>query len=181
MDFMEQIDSRKVLHGGGNFTGSDEAYTPLYGVKPIIKYIPKDAVVWTPFDTSESEFVKEISKTHKVIYSHIDNNQNFFTYEPLEHWDMIISNPPFKSKRLFFERALSFNKPFALLMTVAWLNDAAPNQLFKEIDLQLLMFNKRIKFTNPDNRPNNKVTFSSAYYCNNILPKQIIMEDLDVC
>ena len=96
---MSNIDSRKVLHGGGNFSGSDEAYTPLYGVKPIIKYIPSDAVIWCPFDTSESEFVKEISKTHKVIYSHIDSNQDFFTYESHEHWDMIISNPPFKCKK----------------------------------------------------------------------------------
>ena len=178
---MSNIDSRKVLHGGGNFSGSDEAYTPSYGVKPIIKYILIDAVIWCPFDTSESEFVKQLSKTHNVIYSHIENNQDFFTYEPHEHWDMIISNPPFKDKRKFFERALSFNKPFALLMSVTWLNDAAPNQLFKDIDLQLLMFNKRIRFSNPDNRANDKVTFSSAYYCNNILPKQIIMEDLDVC
>ncbi|MDQ7066705.1 MAG: sugar-phosphate nucleotidyltransferase [Sulfurimonas sp.] len=174
------IDNRN-LFTDGSYAGSDEAYTPSYGVKPIIKYLPIDAVVWCPFDTVESEFVKQISKTNKVIYSHIKSDQDFFTYEPHEHWDMIISNPPYKDKRKFFERALSFNKPFALLMTVSWLNDAAPKELFKDVDLQLLLFNKRIKFTNPDNRVNNKVTFSSAYYCNNILPKQIVMENLDVC
>ncbi|WP_415398492.1 sugar-phosphate nucleotidyltransferase [Sulfurimonas sp. CS5] len=177
---MPSIDNRN-LFTDGRHVGSDEAYTPSYGVKPIIKYIPSHAVVWCPFDTSESEFVKQISKTNKVIYSHIDDDKDFFTYEPHEHWDMIISNPPFKNKREFFQRALSFNKPFALLMTVAWLNDAAPKELFKDVDLQLLMFNKRMKFANPDNRINNKVTFSSAYYCNNILPKQIVMEELDVC
>ena len=65
---------------------------------------------------------------------------------------MIVSNPPFTDKRKFFERALSFNKPFALIMT-NWLNDSAPKQLFKDKDLQLLMFdNKRMKFVSPDGK-----------------------------
>ena len=42
------------MFSGGN---NDECYTPDYGVKPILKYIPKDAIVWCPFDTEESEFV----------------------------------------------------------------------------------------------------------------------------
>ena len=170
------IDSKKVLYASG---GGDEAYTPSYGVKPILKYIPKDVKVWCPFDKAESEFVKQISQTHIVEYSHIDEGKDFFTYEPF-HWDVIVSNPPFQNKRKFFERALSFNKPFALIMTNAWLNDSAPKQLFKDKDLQLLMFDKRMKFTAPDGRPNNKITFSSSYYCWNFLPKQIIMEELDM-
>jgi hypothetical protein len=160
-------------HGGG-----DEAFTPAYGVRPILKYIPKNATVWCPFDTEESNFVKLISQQNTVTYSHIQYNQDFFTYEPPE-WDVIVSNPPFTKKRKFFERALSFNKPFALIMTNTWLNDSAPKQLFKGKDLQLLMFDKRMKFIT-DGRPNDKITFSSSYYCWNFLPKQIIMEELNV-
>ncbi len=168
------MDSRKVLY---NKVGNDENYTPFYGVEPILKYIPRGAVVWCPFDTPESEFVKQISNQNKVVFSHIDESKDFFEYEP-ENWDIIVSNPPFKNKKLFFLRALSFNKPFALLMTLAWLNDSAPKKIFKDKALELLMFDKRIKFTNPDGRPNNKITFSSAYYCHDFLPKQIIMEEL---
>ena len=168
------INSRKVLYSKGS---NDECYTPNYAVKPILEFIPKYKIVWYPFDKEDSEFVKQISKTNKVIYSHIDNNQDFFSYEP-KKWDIIISNPPFTNKRKFFERALSFNKPFALIMTNTWLNDAAPKQLFKDKDLQLLMFDKRMKFTSPDGRDNNKITFSSSYYCYNFLPKQIIMKQL---
>ncbi len=40
------------------------------------------------------------------------------------------------------------------------------------------MFDKRMKFHSPDGRPNDKITFSSSYYCWNFLPKQIIMEEL---
>jgi hypothetical protein len=62
----------------------------------------------------------------------------------------MISNPPFTNKRKIFERALSFGKPFALLMTNTWLNDAAPKQLWKDKELQLLMFEKRVHFIKPD-------------------------------
>lgn len=171
------LDSSKLMYSEGN---NDECYTPSYGVTPILKYIPKDVVVWCPFDKQESEFVKQISKHNSVIFSHLDNNQDFLQWEPEKHWDVIVSNPPFTNKRKFFERALSFNKPFALIMTNTWLNDSAPKQLFKDKDLQLLMFDKRMKFHSPDGRQNDKITFSSSYYCWNFLPKQIIMEELIV-
>ena len=173
---VQELDSGKLMYSGGN---NDECYTPDYGVKPILKYIPEGAIVWCPFDTEESEFVKQISKQNEVEYSHISTGHDFFDYEP-DEWDMMVSNPPFTNKRKYFERALSFNKPFALIMTNTWLNDSAPKQLFKNKDLQLLMFDKRMKFISPDGRDNDKITFSSSYYCYNILPKQIIMEELDV-
>ena len=174
---VKELDSGKLMYSSGK---NDECYTPAYAVKPILKYIPEGSTVWCPFDTDKSEFVKQISKEHNVIYSHLSYKEDFFQWEPMIEWDMIISNPPFTNKRKYFERALSFNKPFALIMTNTWLNDSAPMKLFKDKDLQLLMFDKRMKFNSPDGRPNNKITFSSSYYCYNMLPKQIIMEELDV-
>jgi len=168
------MDVKSLMYSAGS---NDECYTPAYGVEPILQYIPKGATVWCPFDTEESEFVKQISKQNEVVYSHIFTGQDFFEYEP-DHWDVIVSNPPFTKKRNYFERALSFNKPFALIMTNTWLNDSAPKQLFAEKDLQLLMFDKRMRFLNPDGRPNDKITFSSSYYCWNFLPKQIICSKL---
>lgn len=173
------MNSQAILY---NKTGNDEAYTPDYAVKPIVKYIPKDSVVWCPFDKPNSEFVKILSLTNKVIYSHIDDGEDFFNYEPKEHWDCIVSNPPFKGKRQFFERALSLNKPFALIMTNTWLNDAYSKKVYMEAgkQMQLLMFDKRIKFNNPYGKPNNKITFSSSYYCCDFLPKDLICEELVV-
>lgn len=162
---------KDVLYSKGK---NDECYTPSYGVTPIIQYIPKDAKVWCPFDTKDSEFVKQISQSHSVVYSHINEGQDFFNYEPY-HWDVIVSNPPFTNKRKFFERALSFNKPFALIMSNTWLNDSAPKQLFKDKDLQLLMFERRMEFVQPNGVTTGKVTFSSSYYCWDFLPKQLIM------
>lgn len=171
------MNSKEVLYSVGN---NDECATLAYAVKPILKYIPPHYAVWCPFDTEESEFVKQIwANGNKVIYSHISEGKDFYEYEPEKHWDCIISNPPFTNKRKIFERALSFNKPFALIMSNTWLNDSAPKQLFKDRDLQLLMFDKRMKFSN-NGIIQNKITFSSSYYCWNFLPKQIIMEELKV-
>lgn len=151
------LSSSQILYSSGK---NDECFTPRYAVEPIIKYIPRDKIIWCPFDTADSEFVKMLTeKGYNVTYSHISQGQDFYTYEP-DKWDIIISNPPFTNKRKIFERALSFNKPFALLMTNTWLNDSAPKQLFKDKDLQLLMFEQRIEFNNMK-----KITFSSSYYC----------------
>lgn len=150
-----------------------------YAVKPILKYIPKNAVVWCPFDTENSEFVKQIRASgNKVIATHISNGQDFYTYEPTEHWDCIISNPHFSNKRKTFERVLSFNKPFVLIAPNTWWNDAAPCQLFKDRDLQILSFNYRMKFEN-HGKIEKKITFMSEYWCWNFLPKQIIFEELE--
>jgi hypothetical protein len=166
------LNSKDILYSKGN---NDECYTPEYAVLPILEFTEqfKNKIIWCPFDTEESNFVKILKNNgFHVVYSHIRDNQNFYNYQP-EQWDVIISNPPFSNKKEIFERALSFDKPFALLMTLTWLNDSGPKKIFYEKDLQLLMFDKRILFDN-----NNKITFSSAYYCYNFLPKQIIMRNL---
>ena len=156
---------------------NNEFHTPDYAVMPLLEFMEpyKDKIIWMPFDTSDSEFVKIFTKHgYKIVYSHVSTGQDFYKYEP-ENWDLAISNPPFENKRHIFQRLLDFDKPFAMLMTLTWLNDAAPKILFKDKDLQLLMFNQRIKYQNNGEQ---KINFSSAYYCYNFLPKQIIMRSL---
>ena len=173
------INSQKVLYSAGK---NDEMHTPSYAVVPILKFIKPEWVVWCPFDTKESEFVRLISKTNKVIFSHIGEGQDFYNYEPTQHWDCLISNPPFTNKRQIFERALSFGKPMALLMSNTWLNDKYSKWVFYEArrDMQLLLFDKRIKYSNPEGVVENKITFSSSYYCSDFLPRDIIIEKLDI-
>ena len=183
-----KIDSQKILYDAGNYKDSDLKFTPDYGVNPILKYVAlhtlmknEELIVWCPFDTDKSQFVKQISQLDnvQVVHSHIDEGKNFYDYEP-EKWNILVSNPPFTNKRFIFERALSFNKPFALLMSLTWLNDSAPKKLFMEKELQLLMFDKRIKFIDGNGDIDERITFSTAYYCYDFLPKQIIMERLNV-
>ena len=168
------IDSQNILYAKGN---NDECYTPQYAVEPLLEYLPKNKIYWLPFDKDNSAFAQVLANNgYYFINTHIEYGQDFYNYEPKE-WDIIVSNPPYTNKRKIFERAISFNKPFALLMSNTWLNDSAPKQLFAEVDLQLLMFDKRIKYSN-NSIVNDKITFSSSYYCRNLLPKQILMKAL---
>jgi hypothetical protein len=163
--------SNEILYSRGN---NDECYTPDYVVEAILPYLDKSKVYWLPFDRDDSAFVRVLKVNgFKYINSHIDYGQDYYEFEPA-HWDAMLSNPPFTNKRLIFERALQLGRPFALLMSNTWLNDAAPKDLFMNKDLQLLMFRNRIKFTN-NGVINNKITFSTSYYCYNFLPKQILI------
>lgn len=175
---MQEQDSRSILYSTGK---NDECLTLSYAVLPIIKYIPKGKIIWCPFDKEDSEFVKcLVLAGFDVIFSHIDYGQDFYTYEPQDQWDIIISNPPFTNKRKIFERAMSFNKPFALVMSNTWLNDSAPKKIFLDSNkqLQLLLFDKRMLFEN-NGEIGKKITFSSSYYCYNFLPKDLIIETLN--
>lgn len=160
---------------------NDECYTPAHGVEPLLEFLPafNNKIIWCPFDDESSEFVKILQKNQfKVVYSHIKFGQDFYTYEP-DEWDLIISNPPFTGKRHIINRALSFNKPFALLQPLPCLNDKYPKNLFFEQgkDLQILMFEERMTFKNQPGKKEEKINFSSAYFCWNFLPQQIIIRD----
>lgn len=153
---------------------NDECYTPRYGVEPLLEFLEpfKDKIIWCPFDDETSEFVKVFTEYgYNVVYSHIKYGQDFFQYEP-EKWDILISNPPFTNKAEIFRRALSFKKPFALLMTMTWLNDATPANVFQDRELQILTFNQRMQFKNQ--RQDRKINFLSGYFCHNFLPKNFI-------
>ena len=161
------MDSGKILYSAGK---NDECFTPRYVVEAILPYLDRSKTYWLPFDTEESEFVRVLRDNgFSFVRSHMEDGLNYFEYEP-EHWDAILSNPPFTGKRAIFERALSFGKPFALLMSNTWLNDSAPKVLFMERDLQLLLFRNRIHFNSL-----HKITFSSSFFCCDFLPKQIII------
>lgn len=94
----------------------NELFTPYYAVDPIVKYLPKEKVIWCPFDEEWSAFYKHLSELgYQVIRSSLIDGKDFFTYEP-ENWDIIVSNPPFSIKDKVLKRLYSFQKPFAILL-----------------------------------------------------------------
>lgn len=159
---------------------SDEVYTPAYAVKPILKYIKKDAVVWCPFDTEQSEYVKMIRAAgHKVIATHIDSGNNFFFYEPEEKYDCIISNPPFSIKDDILQRLNELEKPFAMLLPVPVIQGQKRFEYMR--DCQILTFDKRINYYMDASRTavQKGVSFGSLYLCKDFLPRDLIFEKLE--
>ena len=160
---------------------SDEVFTPFYAVEPIVKYIPKTATVWCPFDKEWSAYVQLFKEQgYNVIYSHIDDGANFFVYEPEEHYDVIVSNPPFSMKDAIFKRLSELDKPYALLLPVPALQGQKRFPYMK--DIQYLGFDKRINYYCDRECMEIKkgVSFGSGYICNRVLPKDLILEELRV-
>ena len=159
---------------------SDQVYTPSYAVKPIIKYIKPGSIVWCPFDTADSAYVEELNAAgFTVIYSHIDNGQNFFEYEP-DEYDVIISNPPFSIKDDILRRLDELDKPYAMLMPLPALQSQKRFKYLK--GSQALIFDKRINFfKNKETKEILKgVSFASIYVCKDFLEKDLIFEKLGV-
>lgn len=155
------------------------------GVEILLPHIQhlKNKIIWCPFDKEDSEFVKVFQENgFKVIYSHLEYQEDFFTYEPSE-WDVIISNPPYKNKRAFWERCLDLKKPFALLLPLNILSDSVINVTMKEREreLQLLIPSRRMRFYNKiTGQIGNQPTFKASYFGVNIFKQQIILQDLDL-
>lgn len=157
---------------------SDEVYTPSYAIKPIIKYLPNNAVIWCPFDLEDSEYVKRLRENNfEVISSHIDEGKNFFEYEP-DYYDVIISNPPFSIKDSVLKRLYELDKPYAILLPIPALQGQKRFPYIK--DCEALIFDKRISFyKNKETKEIQKgVSFGSFYLCRHLLPEKLIFEEL---
>ena len=157
----------------------NELYSPYYVVDHIVKYIPKDKIVWCPFDEEWSAFYQRFKELgYKVVRSSLAEGQDFFEYEP-EQWDVIISNPPFAVKDKVLERLYSFNKPFAVLLPLNSLQGSKRFKFFQR-GIQMLSFDSRVCYHNKDNmdKPIKGSPFATAYFCRNVLPKDLVLEEL---
>lgn len=115
---------------------------------------------------------------YKVVRSHINDGQDFFTYEP-DEYDVIVSNPPFSMKDQVLKRLYELNKPFAILLPLNSLQGQTRYKYFKN-GIQILSFDKRVGYHNMKNMdaPVEGTPFATAYFCRNVLPKDLIVEEL---
>ena len=159
---------------------SDEWYTPLSAIYPILDLIKDNSVIWCPFDKLESNFVKVFSDNgHTVINGHIDNGEDFFNIE-IPKCDYIISNPPFSKRNTILTRLFSFGIPFMMIMNSNGLFDSQVRwNLFKQFNFTLVYLSKRVNFMKEMGvEEKGSPTFQSLYVCHKISDKQIIFKDL---
>lgn len=165
---------------------SDEVYTADFAVKPLLQYlmlfqqsIGREVIIWCPFDLEDSEYVRIFQENEfQVIHSHIDEDKNFFFYEP-DKYDVIISNPPFSIKDDVIKHLDELGKPYAILLPIPALQGQKRFPYMK--DCQALIFDKRINYyTDKEKKQVQKgVSFGSFYLCKNFLPKDLIFQKLE--
>lgn len=164
-------------------SGNDEFYTPLYAVKPIFKYLKSNSIIWCPFDTEDSLFVKYgRSLGHNVVATHIKDGWDFFNTQLSQKPDYIISNPPYSQKTEVLQKLFKMNIPFAMLVGVVGLFESQDRfEMFRDNKFEIMYFNKRISFFKDynDEKPALNPPFSTVYVCQNILPQQIIFEEVN--
>lgn len=160
---------------------NDEFYTPIYAINPILKYVPKGNTVWCPFDTADSLFVSELKKHGcQVIHTHILDGQDFFEI-PAPDCDCIISNPPYSVKGKVFKRLFQIDKPFAMLVGVVGLFESQDRfEMFRDHPFEIMYLNRRVAYFKDytEQKPSLNPPFSSAYVCHNMLPEQIVFEEI---
>lgn len=115
---------------------------------------------------------------YSVTRSDISDGLDFFSYEPPQY-DIIVSNPPFTQKDAVLKRLYELKKPFAVLLPLNSLQSVDRYQFFKQ-GIQILAFDKRIAFHSPQSMRDYKkgVSFATAYFCRDILPRDLILEEL---
>lgn len=170
-----------------------EAYTPKYAVDIIIPYLRDkerernkegfEFIIWAPFSKEQHNFVNYLRNLgFKVVNTHYDpetkEGEDFLTYEPNFHFDMILDNPPFKGKYKFIERAFKFGKPFALFLPLNSMGDIGTPELFlkNNAEPQMLIPKQRTEF---HNQKENGISFKTIYLCKDVLPKQIIIKEMN--
>ncbi len=160
-------------------SAGDEVYTPFYAVKPLSEFIPKDKVIWCPFDEEWSAFYQFFKENgYSVIRSSLCEGQDFFHFQP-ENWDILVSNPPFSKKDEVLKRTFSFDKPFALLLPVNSIQGKHRYSIFKN-QIQMLVFDARVDYhTQKNMQATTKGNhFGSAYFCRNLLPSKLELRQL---
>lgn len=154
----------------------DEYETLKQAVEIIAQYIPKDAIIWCPFDLPKSNFVKVFEERGNTVYhSHICQGKDFLKGKINKKIDYIISNPPYSCKDLIYERLIDLDIPFAMLVNMQGVFDSKKRvELFKDKNIQLLYIYPRICYIKDGIQTKSNI-FQSGYICYKVLPKNLII------
>lgn len=158
----------------------DEWFTPKEAVFPILRYLKPNSIIWCPFDTKESNFVKILEEAGHIVHAtHINVGYDFFDYKTSKKCDYIVSNPPYSLRNNILQRLFKIGKPFAMLMNTNGLFDSDLRwNLFKNNNFTLIYLKGRVNYMEKyGEKQKSSPPFQSAYVCSKISDKQIIFEE----
>ena len=138
--------------------------TPPEALYPLYPYLNKEWTIWECAE-GKGNLTRELrSEGYSVIGSDILTGQDFLTWQP-EHFDCIVTNPPYSEKQLFLTRAYELGKPFAFLLPLTTFETSKRQELFRTYGLEVILFDKRINFETP-HQADSKSWFATAWFTN---------------
>ncbi len=147
--------------------------TPENATETIIKYIPNNIkTIWEPCCGNRAMSKVFEKYGYNVISTDINMGEeyNFFSYEPKQEYDIIITNPPFSYKTEFLKRSFELNKPFILLLPITTLEGINRYNIFKDNKISLIVLNRRINFMR-----NKSNYFNCSWFLGNIYKQNKLM------
>lgn len=150
----------------GNNKHSDECYTPIEALKPMIEVLSKDMVYYDCTSGISSNIVDYLNRNGLTCKA--SNGRDFLT-DNFDDFDCVITNPPYSKKDKFIKKCYELKKPFALLLPVSSLQGMYRGSMFATKGIELLVLNKRIDFTGKK-APH----FGVAWFCKDILSEKIM-------
>ena len=142
----------------------DKYYTPNSVWNQILPYIPKNTIIYEPFygNGKSGDYIK--SQGYTVIH----NNENCYEEYHKYQFDLILSNPPFSTKKQVFNWLFSVGKPFIMLVPVATITTSYVRNHLEE--LKIIIPTKRIHFYKQiDENGNEKLlkrtSFDTCWIC----------------
>jgi hypothetical protein len=153
---------------------SDQTWqTPVEAVTPVAKYLLKKNYknVWEPA-CGGGKIAKALqSYGLNVVCTDIKDGFDFFRYEPVFDYDVIVTNPPFNRRIEFLKRCYSIGKPFCLLMPTIFTIDMGI--LFRHYGIEMLVITRRLRFIK-DGKKSTSAPFSVAWFCRYVIDEKLV-------
>lgn len=135
----------------------DRCQTPAYALDPLLPYLKPGWVIWEPA-AGEGNLARALRGLGFVVVASdlliedigddVEGGRNLFHWQP-QHFDAIVTNPPYSVKFDVYRRCYELGRPFALLLPVEALGVGAAQRLYKKHGHEQLLLDKRINFKMP--------------------------------
>jgi hypothetical protein len=157
----------EALKNVGRNSDSDEVYTPINQVSPILSYLDKSKTYYEATSGISSNILRGFEENgYNIVGS---SGRDFFTCSSDDVYDGIVTNPPYSKKDKFIDHCYALGKPFALLLPVASFQGGKRGRMFMERGMSAIVYNNRIDFTG-----NKSPHFGVAWFVHGFLPPNTI-------
>lgn len=133
----------------------NEMYTPPEAMQYITPFLPKH------YTYREMCYWKgHMAEQLKKDWFDVVGESGIDCFIEFPECDAIITNPPFNWNKNFFKRAIELKKPFAFLVRLEHLGGVWAYELFKDLNIQIIIPKKRINYITPKMQEWKKVWWS---------------------